>query len=221
MRRRGNQLRGYTAARNAAPSNPGAVGVRALSAAAGMRRAPLAAACAGTLASIAAVGACAQPPAPMGHQRSSAATEPSLREQLSRLGTARFKLRLQDAADESAFSDVPMAVTVSDVVADSGQCQLAYRLSVERDASRSDQRHGFALGDIERVTVEPFESFENEREGVAGLLYSMSDPEISTIVIWHRNGGIDWFAVMGAEEAAQLADHIRRRAEYCHRHRTP
>lgn len=148
------------------------------------------------------------------------ATGPSIATELSHLGALKFNTRLQDAADENVFDDLAVMVTISDVIADSHQCHISYRRRVEREQRSSDQQRSLALADVDEVKVEPFESFENEHQGKAGWVYTMTDPEISAVVIAHGDDMMDWFAVMGAEAAKHLAEDIRRQGDYCRRHAT-
>jgi hypothetical protein len=137
---------------------------------------------------------------------------------LNHLGALKFTTRLQDAADENVFDDLAVVVTISDVVADSPQCHISYRRHIEREERGSEEQRSLALAEVDAVKVEPFESFENEHQGRAGWVYSMTEPEISAVVMFHRDDMIDWFAVMGAEPAKRLAEDIRRRGDYCRQH---
>jgi len=146
-----------------------------------------------------------------------AATAPSLQSELSHLGTVKFSTRLQDAADENVFEDLPIVVTISDVI-DTAQCHISYQQRVEREGASSDERRSLTLGDIDAVKIEPFESFENEHQGQPGLVYTLTEPEISAVVVTHQAGAVDWFAIIGVEAANRLAGQIRRRGDYCRRH---
>jgi hypothetical protein len=127
----------------------------------------------------------------------------------------KFDTRLQDAADENVFSDVAVVVRISDVAADSQQCQISYRQRVEQEQDGGDEQRRLRLDDIDDVKVEPFESFENEHQGKAGWVYTMTHPEVSAVVVTHRSGALDWFAVIGVEAGRRLADDIKRRGDYC------
>ena len=142
-------------------------------------------------------------------------------DELSHLGALKFNTRRQDAADENVFTDLPVAVTISHVVADAEQCHIAYRRQFELEDSSREEQRSFALGDIDEVKVEPFESFENEHQGQPGWVYTMTDPEISAVVITHRDGSMDWFAVRAGAMAKRLSEDIQVRGNYCHRHAAP
>lgn len=146
---------------------------------------------------------------------------PSLPDELSHLGSLKFTTRRQDAADESVFTDLPVTVTISHVVADAEQCHISYRRQLEREDSNQEEQHSFALGDIDELKVEPFESFENEHQGQPGWVYTLTDPEISAVVITHRDGRMDWFAVRAGAIAQRLREDIQRRGDYCRRHAAP
>jgi hypothetical protein len=49
----------------------------------------------------------------------------------------------------------------------------------------------------------------------------MTDPEISAVVITHRDGSMDWFAVRAGAMAKRLGEDIQVRGNYCHRHAAP
>lgn len=151
----------------------------------------------------------------------SRSASPSLPDELSHLGALKFNTRRQDAADENVFTDLPVAVTISHVVADAEQCHIAYRRQFELEDSSREEQRSFALGDIDEVKVEPFESFENEHQGQPGWVYTMTDPEISAVVITHRDGSMDWFAVRAGAMAKRLSEDIQVRGNYCHRHAAP
>ncbi len=152
------------------------------------------------------------------HAAAMASSSTGNQDDLGRLSTLKFNTRLQDAADENEFDDLPQVDTISGVVADGSQCRIAYRQNVERDGGTYEEQHRLALGDIVEIKVELFESFENEHQGKPGWVYTMTDPPISAVVITHQDGTMDWFAVMGAAAANDLAADIKRGGDYCRRH---
>ncbi len=146
---------------------------------------------------------------------------PSISDELSHLGAVKFNTRLQDAADENTFTDLPVVITISHVVADAGQCHISYRRQLQREESSREEQRRFDLSDIGEIKVEPFESFENEHQGQPGWVYTMTDPQMSAVVIIHADGSMDWFAVTAGDRAKRLSEDIRRRGDYCRRGAAP
>lgn len=145
-----------------------------------------------------------------------AAVTASLAGELRHLGTLKFNTRLQDAADESVFDELPVLVTIQDVTADSNDCQISYRLHIERPDGNRDEQRRLVLADVDEVTVEPFESYQNESEGAAGWVYTLTEPQVSAVVIAAQHATRYWFAVPGTAAAKHLAEDIKRAAGYCH-----
>ncbi len=164
------------------------------------------------------------------------ATGPSIADELAHLGALKFNTRLQDASDENVFDDLPVVVTISDVVSDSPQCHISYRERVEREEHSRDEQRSLALTDIIEVKVEPFESF-GEHEGKPGSVYTMTDPAEDPggaaarahiyfffffFFLARRSDDMtDWFVIRDTEMAKRLAEDIRRRGDYCRAHAAP
>jgi hypothetical protein len=153
----------------------------------------------------------------LGGSSSLAATLKSVQDQLTGIGTLGFSERLQDAAEESVFVEIPMTVSASEFIADASHCQLSYRQRVERNGVVDDQKRTLSFRDIDKVVVQPFEIFENQRNGKPGFIYSYTTPQIMTLVAAHSDASFNWFAFTDSATANQVATGVRQVAARCHR----
>jgi hypothetical protein len=155
------------------------------------------------------------PPPPKAHSGPSLeVTMKFIQGRLNDLGKVSVSLVWQDSADGSISNpDMLLTLTVTNVVADAGQCRVSYRARGGNAAGESqDKDAGFSLRDVENVVIEPLEQSMN---GATRYIAIRSNPPTSALLVRLPHNNLYGFWFSDSAMADRVAKAITHAVELC------